>query len=187
MASFPGERMVDIIPLDDDTTEATRAAVERIFFASAGRKTFADEAERSAFRERWLGRYLVHDRCHAFLARDKNDGIVGYLVGSLDDPVQTDRFRDISFYAGFADLTVRYPAHLHINLDPERRSQGSGGPPIEAFASHSSKRGAGGVHIVTGAGVRNVRFYEGCGFEGLRTNAWGDAQVLFMGRILGAR
>jgi len=179
--------MVDIIPLSDDTTEGAEAAIERIFFASAGRKTFADEAEQSAFRERWLGRYLDHDRSHAFVARDESDGIVGYLVGSLDDPARTDRFRDISFYAGFADLTVRYPAHLHINLDPEWRSQGIGGRLIDAFASHAAKRGAGGVHIVTGDGVRNVRFYERCGFVGLRACAWGDAQVLIMGRMLGAR
>ena len=176
--------MAAIVALGDDTTDVTRSGIERIFFASAGRTTFADEAERSAFRERWLERYLVHDRHHVFLARDEGGGLIGYLVGCLDDPALTERFRDISYYAGFADLTARYPAHLHINLDPAWRSQGIGGRLIGSFARQAAQAGAAGVHVVTGAEARNVGFYRRCGFEPLRDAHWNGAAILLMGRDL---
>ena len=177
--------MIQITLLGDNTTEGARADVERIFFASAGRTTFADEAERSAFRERWLGRYLLHDRAHAFLARTSGGGaIVGYLVGCLSDPARTDRFHDIGYYEGFADLTAHYPAHLHINLDPAWRSKGIGGRLVEAFADHAARHGAAGVHLVTGAAARNVAFYQRCGFTPLREADWNGNAILFMARHL---
>jgi GNAT superfamily N-acetyltransferase len=179
-----GERMVAIVALGDDTTDATLGAIERIFFASAGRTTFADAAERGAFRERWLGRYLEHDAAHVFLAREPNGVVVGYLVGCLDDPARSRRFSDISYYAGFADLTVRHPAHLHINLDPAWRSQGIGGLLIEAFARQAAEAGAAGVHVVTGAGARNVGFYRRCGFAPLREAEWSGNSIQLMGRDL---
>ncbi len=171
-----------IEPLGDDATPATLAEVERIFFASAGRKTFADDADWSTFRERWLGRYLIHDRGHAFVARTYEGGVAGYLIGSLDDPAFAERFDDISYFADFADLTARYPAHLHINLDPAWRSQGIGARLVETFARHAAARRVTGVHIVTGVGVRNVPFYERCGFVPMREVAWNGGAVLFMGR-----
>lgn len=178
--------MVAIVPLGDDTTDATLSGIERIFFVSAGRTTFADEQDRNAFRERWLGRYFAHDRQHIFLARDDEGAVVGYLVGSIEDPARTARFADISFYPGFADLTQLYPAHLHINLDPAWRSQGIGGRLIDAFALQAEEAGATGVHIVTGAAARNVGFYRRSGFEPLRDAEWNGNAILFMGRDLTA-
>jgi GNAT superfamily N-acetyltransferase len=181
-----GEKhMIEIVSLGDATTDDVRANIERIFFASAGRTTFADEAERSAFRERWLGRYLIHDRAHAFLARASESGaVVGYLVGCLDDPARANRFSDIGYYEQFADLTVRYPAHLHINLDPAWRSKGIGGGLVEAFADHAARHGALGVHVVTGAAARNVGFYQRCGFAPLREADWNGNAILIMARRL---
>ena len=176
--------MVAISLLDDDTTDAALGAIERIFFASAGRQSFADDAERTAFRERWLGRYLDHDHRHAFVARDGGGAVVGYLVGCLDDPARAARFGDISYYAGFADLTVRFPAHLHINLDPAWRGQGIGGRLIEAFGDHAARHGAHGVHIVTGAAARNVGFYRRSGFAPVREAEWNGNAILMMGREL---
>lgn len=176
--------MVTIAPLGDDTTKAAYSSIERIFFASAGRTSFADEADRSAFQERWLGRYLVHDREHVLLARDDDGGIAGYLVGCLDDPARTVRFGDIGFYADFADLTSRYPAHLHINLDPAWRNQGVGARLVDAFAQRAARAGTAGVHVVTGATARNVGFYRRCGFAALREAQWNEAAILFMGREL---
>jgi GNAT superfamily N-acetyltransferase len=179
--------MIEIVTLGDDTTDAGRADIDRIFFASAGRTTFADEAERSAFRERWLGRYLAHDCAHAFVARATAGGaIVGYLAGCLEDPARADRFRDISYYRGFADLTARFPAHLHINLDPAWRSKGIGARLVEAFADHAARHGAPGVHVVTGAAARNVAFYQRGGFAPFREADWNGNAILLLARDLTA-
>jgi len=176
--------MVRIEPLGDDATPATLAEIDRIFFAASLRKTFADAGEREAFKERWLGRYLLHDRDHAFLARAEDGAIAGYLVGCLDDPALVPRFWDLAYFADFADLTARYPAHLHVNLDAAWRSQGIGARLVERFACHAARRGVPGVHVVTGVGVRNVTFYERAGFLPLRGLPWNDGRVLIMGRDL---
>jgi GNAT superfamily N-acetyltransferase len=176
--------MVRIEPLGEDATPATRAGIDRIFYAASLRKAFADEAEREAFRERWLGRYLLHDCAHAFVARAEDGGIAGYLVGSLEDPALAPRFQDVTYFADFADLTACYPAHLHVNLDAAWRSQGIGARLVERFADHAARHGARGVHIVTGAGVRNVKFYERVGFVPLSELEWNGGRVLVMGRDL---
>jgi GNAT superfamily N-acetyltransferase len=176
--------MVRIEPLGDDATPDSIREVERIFFQASGRTTFASDAARAEFHERWLGRYLLHDRAHAFVARTDDGRIAGYLIGSLDDPATTERFDDISYFAQFADLTVRYPAHLHINLDPEWQSRGIGARLVEAFVAHALVRRTPGLHIVTGARARNVKFYARCGFVPLREVAWNGSTVLFMGRDL---
>ena len=177
--------MVRIEPLGDDATPETLAAVDRIFFLSSRRQTFADDAERSAFREQWLGRYLLHDREHAFVARADDGSVAGYLIGSLDDPAVAPRFADMGFFSELTDLTARYPAHLHINLGAAWRSQGIGARLVEHFAQHAARHDALGMHIVTGADARNVGFYRRCGFEPLRELDWKGSALLFMGRSLG--
>jgi GNAT superfamily N-acetyltransferase len=176
--------MVRIELLGDDATPECLREVERIFFLTSNRKTFASDAARAEFQERWLGRYLLHDRAHAFVARAADGRVAGYLIGSLDDPAQADRFDDIGYFADFADLTALYPAHLHINLDAPWQGQGIGGRLIEAFVAHATARRARGLHIVTGAWARNVSFYRRRGFEPLRELNWEGSRLLFMGREL---
>jgi GNAT superfamily N-acetyltransferase len=176
--------MVRIELLGDDATPEVLREVERIFFLTSSRKTFPNDAARAEFQERWLGRYLLHDRAHAFVARAEGGAIAGYLIGCLDDPAETDRFDDIGYFSDFADLTALYPAHLHINLDAAWQSQGIGAMLIETFAAHARARRARGLHIVTGAGMRNVGFYARCGFEPLRELSLDGARLLFMGRKL---
>jgi GNAT superfamily N-acetyltransferase len=142
---------------------AVRASIDAIFFGASGTQSFATDAERLAFHTRWLGRYLAADAAHCFVAVT-DAGVIGYLVGALDDPAVSGRFADIGYFKEFSHLTPSYPAHLHINLAPEARSQGIGARLIEAFAGHARAAGAPGMHVVTGAAARNVRFYAACGF-----------------------
>jgi GNAT superfamily N-acetyltransferase len=143
---------------------AAVASIDGIFFGASGTQSFASEAERHVFRQRWLGRFLNgDDAAHAFVAL-AGDTVIGYLVGALDDPARGDRFADIGYFRDFAHLTPTYPAHLHINLAPDARSKGIGPQLITAFAAHAKAAGAPGMHVVTGAASRNVRFYTACGF-----------------------
>jgi GNAT superfamily N-acetyltransferase len=143
---------------------AARASIDAIFFGASGTQSFASDAEREAFRTRWLGRFLTgEDARHAFVAVGGGK-VIGYLVGALDDPAVSGRFADVDYFRDFAHLTPTYPAHLHINLASEARSQGIGARLIEAFATHARSAGAPGVHVVTSAASRNVRFYAACGF-----------------------
>jgi GNAT superfamily N-acetyltransferase len=161
------------------------ARLDEIFFASSATQTFADEAARAAFRERWLGRYLAQDAQHAYLAVVDPGGevedVAGYLVGSLDDPAQAQRFADLGYFRDMAHLTARYPAQLHINLAPEWRGQGIGRELVAAFCTHAKGAGVPGVHVFTSRGMRNVRFYADCGFSEVGASAWNGREILMLG------
>ena len=159
------------------------SAIERIFFAASGTTAFASVEARLAFRERWLGRYLVHDAGQVFVALDGAGQIVGYLVGCLDDPARTARFSDIGYFAEFAELTERYPAHLHVNLDAAARGGGIGSLLVEAFCEQVVAAKLPGVHVVTGAGARNASFYQRLGFLECGAATFSGHKVVFLGRV----
>ena len=165
--------------------DAATTAIDKIFFAASATQTFADDATRAAFRERWLGRYFTHDPQRVFVAIAENGAIVGYLVGSFDDPAKAARFSDLAFFADFAQLTARYPAQLHVNLDASARGGGIGGLLVEAFVAEVCHAGVPGVHVVTGQGVRNVGFYTRLGFIERGTRTAHGKTVVFLGRDVG--
>ncbi len=159
-------------------------ALDAIFFEASATKSFASEKERAAFRERWLGRYLAHEPQWAYVARDRDGALAGYLVGSIDDPRTSGRYADVGYFLDFAELTASYPAHLHVNLATGYRNRGIGGKLIEAFAADAARAGARGMHVVTGAKSRNVRFYKRNGFCELGRAAFNAHEVVFLGRRL---
>ena len=159
--------------------------IDDIFFQSSSIKHFASPAERAAFRWRWLGRYLEEETAHAFVAVWKKSKIVGYVVGALDDPAGDSRYAELAYFKDFAPWTARFPSHLHINLDAQYRSAGTGARLVDAFCSHAAELGSPGVHIVTGNGLRNVGFYARNGFTVLVEAPWKSGHVVMMGRPTG--
>ena len=114
--------------------------------------------------------------------------VAGYLVGALENPALQERFADISYFrTHFADLCRRFPAHLHINLSEPCRNRGIGAALVEAFAEVAARAGAPGMHIVTGRGMRNVRFYERCGFRELGSAERNGGASVFLARELATR
>jgi GNAT superfamily N-acetyltransferase len=164
--------------------DSLMTALDAIFFEASATKSFASEAERAAFRERWLGRYLAHEPQWTYVARDADGLVAGYLVGSIDDPRRSERYGDVGYFLDFADLTVSYPAHLHVNLASGHRNRGIGGDLIEAFAADAARAGAAGMHVVTGSASRNVRFYERNGFRELARATFNAHEVVFLARRL---
>jgi GNAT superfamily N-acetyltransferase len=170
--------------LDMPDAGSVVAQITAIFFEASATRTFESEPARAAFRERWLGRYLAHFADEAFLARQADGRVAGYLVGCLEDPARSEHFADISYFADFAALTPRFPAQVHVNLRPELRGRGIGAELIESFAAHAAAAGAPGMHAVTGEGMRNVGFYRRCGFEQVASTEWKGRRLAFLGRRL---
>lgn len=170
----------------DDVPEKARLTPEldAIFFEASGTKLFAGAADRAAFRERWLGRYLTHEPGWAYLALADDGAVAGYLVGSIEDPAASGRFGDIGYFRDFADLTAHCPAHIHVNLAPPYRNRGIGGKLIDAFAADAARAGAEGMHVVTGAASRNVSFYVRNGFRELARSRLNGHEVALLGRLL---
>ena len=142
-------------------------------------------SEREAFRERWLGRYLCGGSDILLLAVAGHDTVAGYLVGTVESPAGQPRFDDIGYFRGaFAHLLPRFPAHLHVNLAAEFRNRGLGSRLIESFAERARNAGAPGMHVVTGQGMRNVRFYRRSGFVECALAPWKGGTLVFLGREL---
>lgn len=198
MGGAIAETSTVIEPWSPSASQPTDAAdLDAIFFEASSVKEFASEVARSAFRERWLGRYLAAPDAIVFVARavedfPGNEGtasprvnrIVGYVVGMLADPARDPRFDDIAYFRELAPATARYPAHLHINCDPQWRGHGVGAALIAAFCKAASARGATGVHVVTGAGMRNVGFYLRNGFREVAQAHPNGKPVVMLGREL---
>lgn len=164
---------------------AAQLALDDIFFSSSNTKVFSSDGERVAFRERWLGRYLTRLPHQAFVAVDGTHRVVGYLVGSVADPVRDEMFADLEHFKAFAHLTPRYPAQLHVNLDAAWRGRGIGTALIDAFVAVAHEAGAPGVHVVTSRGARNVAFYSANGFvEVGASRPRPEVELVFLGRDL---
>jgi GNAT superfamily N-acetyltransferase len=160
------------------------AQIDAIFLQTSA-KPPPPGPEQQAFRQRWLGRYLCGGTDVLLLALAGEDTVAGYLVGALEDPAPQERFADIGYFRrDIAHLTRLFPAHLHINLDQRFRGQGIGARLIETFAATARRAGAPGVHAVTGRGMRNVRFYERCGFHERGSAPWNGREIVFLGRQL---
>jgi ribosomal protein S18 acetylase RimI-like enzyme len=151
--------------------------IDAIFFEASNTKSFTSEADRAAFHERWLGKYLANEPQFAYIAIAREGMLAGYLVGSLLEPVG---------FEAFADAGWEYPAHLHVNLAPQYRDRGIGGRLIAAFATDAMFAGATGMHVVTSADSRNVAFYRRNGFAEIARTSIGGRELLFLGRKLGA-
>ena len=139
--------------MDEPDWQSRLSPIEEIFFATSPSAKNLRPAEREPFKERWLGRYIAYDIESFFVAITEVSTVAGYLAGCLDNPAHNPRFADNGYYASFAPLCDCYPCHLHINLD-ERSAL------IAAFAAQAASAGRSGIHVVTGARARNVRFYE---------------------------
>ena len=162
------------------------AKIDEIFFEASSVQSFANETAREDFRWLWMGRYLSEEPEHAFVALRNGDAgqLCGYLVGSLADPAVRAEFNSLAYFKSFADITPRFPAHLHINVAHDMRGQGVGERLIHAFLAHAQAQGCPGVHVVTGAGMRNVGFYERLNFVERARVAKGPGEVVLLGHQL---
>ncbi len=170
--------------LELERTAALKAGLDAVFFEASNTQSFASGAERAAFRERWLGRYLTHDAAFAHVAIAADGAVAGYVVGSIDDPSIAERFSDLGYLHAFRDLTRRYPAHLHVNLEPQFRGRGLGSRLVERFIADAAAAGAPGAHVTTSRGARNIAFYERNGFSEQASLDVGMKEIVFLARAL---
>ena len=175
--------MTTIVPFHDVANDDNcRRDIDEIFFEASSVQAFENQDERRTFHWRWLGRYLVEEPQHAFVALRPEHGASGYVVGSLEDPAPRAEFAHLGYFVDFAELTAAFPAHLHINVARDCRNRRIGEALIAAFVGHAAELGSPGVHVVTGEGLRNVGFYERLGFARQGVAPWRAGQVVLLGR-----
>ena len=158
--------------------------IDEIFYEASNVQSFDDDQHRTSFRWLWLGRYLAEEPEHALVALRGDESVCGYLVGSLRDPAPRPEFAELSYFADFAAETARFPAHLHINVAADMRGQGIGELLVCAFAAHAIGTATKGMHVVTGEGMRNVRFYERLGFREVARAKRSGSHVVMLAKAL---
>jgi GNAT superfamily N-acetyltransferase len=138
--------------------------IEAIFFDSAATQGFASEAQRAAYRDLWLGRYVRHCPRQFLIARGPGGEVAGYLAGALisnREPLPGPDYYDIFP----ASLIEAYPAHLHVNVRQDCQGRSVGSVLIEAFRAICREHDAPGFHAVTAARSRAAAFFTRCGLD----------------------
>jgi GNAT superfamily N-acetyltransferase len=159
------------------------AEIDAIFFEASSVQAFESQRKRFDFHRLWLGRYLVNEPREVFIALEGGK-VIGYLVGSLGDPALRDAAMGLDYYMAFAPETARYPANLHVNVASGARNRGVGKDLVRTFERHAAAHGARGLHIITGAGLRNVAFYARLGFREVSRAPRGGGHVVMLAKAL---
>ena len=163
--------MANCVTLSECTpADAARllAQAREIFFETSLTKSFTSPAARQAFHQRWFGNYADAYPGAFVLALGENGDVAGYIAGCPDSfaPASKTITSDIDYFTpSFRDALKNYPSHFHINVKPGLQGKGIGHALTRAFAEICAKSGSPGIHVVTGATSRAVKFYEACGFS----------------------
>ena len=173
----------------NDLHSLGQVAFETGFFGTSAERFFPDAA---LFTDLWVLPYLGQAGCCSFLA--ERDGVVlGYILGACHPRRYRRELRRIirrvvlpkllrgqytnwrgtlrylarmTRYAGKKVSKQRYPAHLHINLLPHARGQGTGKQLLEHYLTCLRAKGIPGVHLSTTAeNEAAVHLYEAFGFK----------------------
>lgn len=145
--------------------------------------------------------YPVADPTLTWVVTD-DEGVVGYVVGT-DDSQAFARWQEAHWWPALreryplrpaqdgtrdhellrtvhhggeyaAEVTDRYPAHLHIDLLPRAQGQGLGRVLITTLADALRDRGVPGLHLgVAAENAGAIAFYGRVGFRTVDTHPWG--------------
>lgn len=132
---------------------------------------------------------LMYNRCYTrtqsscFVAENENGRVVGYILCAESLPkylkgffgTELQEIFKISFTSGIvsffeavspAAFSVKYPAHLHIDILPEYQGQKVGTALMSALKEKLVSDNIKGVMLCVGKGnVRAIKFYKKNGFK----------------------
>ena len=167
-------------PLDVNDTAALRA-IEEIFFASAPPEHLKTAEERRTFLHRWTSYYLREERDQVLLFRLEDGTVAGYLMGCMNSREALPLYDLVGHYGLFEHHFERFPGHFHINCHPANRSKGIGSALVQRFVAVCRTAQLPGIHVVTAAGSRNVRFYRRLEFEAVEERQASGLPRLLLG------
>lgn len=125
--------------------ESRTETIKRIFHATA---TSPD-----ADYFTWAGLYLEKYPDFVFVHEEH-----AYCLGTPETTEEIIRLQP--HLEKFRECFGDYPAHFHINVDPEFQGQGLGAKVLHRFEAELKRHGIKGVHLITGLRARNRGFYE---------------------------
>ncbi len=162
------------------------AQAREIFFETSLTKSFKSAASRLAFLRRWFGNYADAYPGAFLFALNDDGGVAGYIAGCPDSfsPASKTIIGDIGYFTpSFCDALKNYPSHFHINVRPGLQGKGIGHALTARFGEICASAGSPGIHVVTSATSRAVKFYEACGFKRVTPGADPGLAVLIRATV----
>ena len=173
--------MISVFIEEKDSIKAY-ARVTEIFFRSSHSGTSLKGVAKEKFFDCWVGYYLEEIPEQTLLFKTESGNIVGYLTGCLNSAAARPLYGSCFYYSEFDGFYTEYPAHFHVNCDPEFRGQGIGRKLVETFVGRLKQVGNPGAHLVTGKAARNRRFYERLSFVERATCQLNKTDLVLLGR-----
>lgn len=128
--------------------------------------------------------YIEQEAGNCFVLADANDKAVGYILCAEDfknfNRIYMNRYVKAAKKQGgvFAGLRTaaaaiplrfyakKYPAHLHIDIQPYYQRQGWGSKMMDMLTDHLRQKGVKAVMLIVGGdNQKGINFYEKYGFH----------------------
>lgn len=131
--------------------------------------------------------YCEQEPENVFVLVDENDRAQGYVFGARDfktyiknmkpylekvKKTGKENYRDaIGEILGHAIYSLKYPAHLHIDINEPFRGNGNGSRMISTLTEHmKNNQGVKSIMLIVGtSNKRGINFYEKNGFKIIRS------------------
>lgn len=128
--------------------------------------------------------YIEQEPENSFALVDENDDAQGYIFSAPDfkkyrkgikpylkKVKETAGLGILEAYAeliGTGFFSIRYPAHMHIDINEGFRGNGNGSAMVNTLFEHLRSKGVKGVMLIVGTGnKRGINFYKKNGFHKL--------------------
>ncbi len=126
--------------------------------------------------------YIEQESENVFvLVDEETDTAQGYVFGAMNFKTYLKNFKPYlkkvketgkKFYleaiaeiAGHAVFSLKYPSHLHIDINEPFRGNGNGSKMISTLCEHMKSKGTKSIMLIVGTGnVRGINFYKKNGF-----------------------
>ena len=126
--------------------------------------------------------YLEQEPENVFVLVDENDIAQGYVFGAMNfrkylnnfkpylktvKKLGKEYYRDaIGEILAHAVFSVKYPSHLHIDINEPFRGNGNGSKMVSTLTEHMKTNGAKAIMLVVGtSNKRGINFYKKNGFK----------------------
>lgn len=126
--------------------------------------------------------YIEQEPENVFVLVDENDTAQGYVFGAMNFRKYLRNFKPYlkkvretgkeNYREAIAEIiahgvfSLKYPSHLHIDINEPFRGNGNGSKMISTLTEHMKSNGAKAIMLVVGTGnTRGINFYKKNGFK----------------------
>ena len=158
-----------------------REDVQQVCLNTAPKTALTDPVMRDFILYTFCNYYIEQEPENVFVLVDENDRAQGYVFGAMNfrkylkkfkpylktvKALGKEYYRDaVAEIIAHGVYSVRYPSHLHIDINEPFRGNGNGSKMISTLTSHMKANGAKAIMLVVGtSNKRGINFYKKNGF-----------------------